>query len=51
MHGVMKVTGINVGETKVGAILGEINPEAQKRRQNVASHSLHPKVYNATMLI
>ena len=31
MHGVMKVKRINVGETKIGTILGEIKPEAQKR--------------------
>ena len=30
MHGVMKVKEINVGQTKMGTILGEINPEAQK---------------------
>ena len=33
MHGVMKVKGINVGETKMDTLLGEINPEAQKRRR------------------
>ena len=32
MHGVMKAKGINVGETKIGKILGEINPEAQIKR-------------------
>ena len=47
MHGVMKVKGINVGKTKIGKILGEINPEAQRKRQNVAGRSLNPKVYNA----
>ena len=47
MHGVMKAKGINVGETKIGKILGEINPEAQRKRQNVADRSLNPKVYNA----
>ena len=47
MHGVMKVKGINVDETKLGIILGETNPEAQTKRQNVASHLLNSKVYNA----
>ena len=47
MHGVMKVKGINIGETKTGKILCEINPEAQRKRQNVADRSLNPKVYNA----
>ena len=28
MHGIMKAKGINVGETKIGAVLGEINPKA-----------------------
>ena len=37
---------INVGETKIGDIFGEINPEAQRKRQNVAGGSLNPKVYN-----
>ena len=32
MHGVMKTKGINVGETKIGKILGEINREAQRKR-------------------
>ena len=43
----MKVEGINVNEAKIGTILGEINPEAQTNKQNVASHALNPKVYNA----
>ena len=43
----MKAKGINVGETKIGKILGEINPEAQRNRRNVAGRSLNPKVYNA----
>ena len=43
----MKAKGINVGEAKIGKILGEINPEAQRKRQNVAGRSLNPKVYNA----
>ena len=31
----------------MGKLLGEINPEAQTKRQNVAGRSLNPKVYNA----
>ena len=46
MHGVMKVKGIN-GETKIGIILSEMNPEAQTKRQNVASYLLNPKFCNA----
>ena len=47
MHGAMKAKGINVGETKIGTILGDISPEVQTKRQNVTSRSLNPKVYNA----
>ena len=47
MHGVMKIKRINVGKTNVGTILGEINPEAQTKRQNVAGHMLNLKVYYA----
>ena len=47
MYGVMKTKEIYVGETKMGKLLGEINPEAQAKRQNVAGRSLNPKVYNA----
>ena len=47
MHGVMKAKGINVVETNTGQKLGEINPEAQRKRQNVAGRSLNPKIYNA----
>ena len=43
----MKAKGINISETKTGKILCEINPEAQRKRQNVANRSLNPKVYNA----
>ena len=32
---------------KIGKILGEINPEAQRKRQNVAGQLLNPKTYNA----
>ena len=47
LHAVTKSKGINFGETKNGRILGEINPEAQRKKQNVAGLSLNPKVYNA----
>ena len=46
MHGLMNTKRINVGETKTGIILCEINPEDQRKRQNVAGRSLNPKVYN-----
>ena len=46
MHGVMKAKGINVSETKIGKLLGEINSEPQTKRQNVACCSLNPKVYS-----
>ena len=45
-HEVMKAKGINVGETKIGKLLGESNSEAQTKRQNVPSCSLNPKVYS-----
>ena len=32
MHGVMKAKRINVRESKIGTILGEISPEGQKDR-------------------
>ena len=35
LHGVMKAKGIIIGETKIGTILGEINSEVQRKRQNV----------------
>ena len=47
MHGNMKAKGMNVGEIKIGTILDEISLEAQTNRQNVAGHSLNPKVYNS----
>ena len=37
---------MNVGETKTGKLLGEINSEAQTKRQNSDSCSLNPKVYS-----
>ena len=37
---------MNVGETKIGKLLGEINSEPQPKRQNVDSCSLNPKVYS-----
>ena len=46
-HGLMKAKGINASETKFGKTLSKINPEAQRKRQNVAGRSLNPKVYNA----
>ena len=46
MHGVMKAKGINVGKTKIGKLLVEINSEAQAKRQNVVCCSLNPKVYS-----
>ena len=46
MHGVMKVKGWNVSETEIGKVLGEINSEAQRRRQSVDSCSLNSKVYS-----
>ena len=47
IHGVMKTKGINVSEIKFGKTLSEINPEAQRKRQNVVGRLLSPKVYNA----
>ena len=51
VHGVMKAKRINVGETKIGKLLSEINPEAQPKRQNVVGRSLNPKVYNAKIFV
>ena len=39
MHGVEKSKEINVGESKIGTILGKINPEAKTKKQNVANRS------------
>ena len=47
MHGIMKAKWINVGETNIGKILSEINPETQRKRHNVAGRSLNSKIYNA----
>ena len=47
MHGVITAKEIDVRETKIGQILGEINPKAQRKRKNVAGSSLNPKFYNA----
>ena len=47
IHGVMKTKGINVSEAKFGKQLSEINPEAQRKRQNVAGRPFNPKVHNA----
>ena len=51
VHRVMKAKKINVGETKIGKLLSEINPEAQPKRQNVVGRSLNPKVYNAKIFV
>ena len=37
---------MNVSETKLGNLLGEINSEAKTKRQIVVSCSLNPKVYS-----
>ena len=37
---------MNVSETKLGNLLGEINSEAKTKRQIVVSYSLNPKVYS-----
>ena len=34
VHGVMKAEGINVGETKIGAIFGEINLKPKQKGRN-----------------
>ena len=47
IHGVMKAKGINVSETKLDKTLSEINPEAQRKKQNVAGRSL---IQRSTML-
>ena len=39
MSEVMKASGINVGEAKIGKILGEINPETQREKKNVMAFS------------
>ena len=36
MHGVMKAKGINVVETKIGTILGDINPEAKTKSRTLS---------------
>ena len=40
MQRVMKAKELNVSEAKSGKILGKMNPQAQRKRQNVAGHSL-----------
>ena len=47
LTGALRSRGICVGETKVGQVLKEIDPSAQKRRKSMAARSLNPKVYNA----
>ena len=51
VHVIMKAKRINVGETKIGKLLSEINPEVQPKRQNVVSRSLNSKVYNAQIFV
>ena len=43
----MKSKWINVSETKIAQILGEVNPEVQRKRQNIDGPSLNTKVHNA----
>ena len=40
-------TSIKFKQTKIGTILGKISLEALENRQNVAGHSLKPKIYNS----
>ena len=47
MQRVMKAKELNVSEAKSGKILGKMNSQAQRKRRNVAGHSLNPNVYNA----
>ena len=47
MRQVIKAKGINFGEKKFAKTLDKINPAAQIKTQNVAGHSLNPKVYSA----
>ena len=37
---------MNVGETKIGKLLSEINSEIQTKKLNVDSCSLNPKVFS-----
>ena len=41
MHGVMKAKRINVRESKIGTILGEISPEGQIDRTLPAARQMH----------
>ena len=43
----MKAKRINVGQTKIGELLSEMDPEAQPNRQNIVGSSLYPKICNA----
>lgn len=47
LSGALRSKGIQIGETKVGKVLYEINPNAQKRRGSTAGRSLNPKTYKA----
>ena len=51
VYGVMKTKMINAGETKIGKLLSEIDPEAQTKRQNVVGRSLNPKVCNGKIFV
>ena len=46
-YGVMKAKGIDAGETKIGKVFDEINPDADKESQEIVSNSFNPKIYNA----
>ena len=47
LTGALQSKGIHVGKRKVGKILEEINPNAQKARQYSAGRSCNPKVCKA----
>ena len=47
MQAVMTAKETNISEAKVGKIMGKMNPQAQRKRQNVAGRFLNPNVYNA----
>ena len=44
MDEVKKANGINVGKKKFGEILGEVNPDARRKKENVVGSLLNPKV-------
>ena len=47
LTGALRSKGIHVGETKVGKIFKEINPNAHKARQYSTGRSFNPKVCKA----